>query len=120
MVGIIVTSPSLLFIHLIRFIDVSTAFEATARLPTSLDGLDGWRKVIIRDGWKCRLSGYRILLSFSILSILDFLLAFGDAQGNFLAVKVGDTSLACLRLLRVDISAEKRHTAIPTFCRVCC
>ncbi|KAG8216339.1 hypothetical protein J3R82DRAFT_6413 [Butyriboletus roseoflavus] len=45
-------------------------------------GLGGWRKLIMRDGWKY------------------FLLAFGDAQGNFLAVKAyGYTDLLSCMLL---------------------
>ncbi|KAI9567985.1 solute carrier family 35 member SLC35F1/F2/F6, partial [Boletus coccyginus] len=45
-------------------------------------GLRGWAKVIMRDGWKY------------------FLLSFGDAQGNFLAVKAyGYTDLLSCMLL---------------------
>ncbi|KAH0834695.1 DUF914-domain-containing protein [Lanmaoa asiatica] len=45
-------------------------------------GLRGWGKVIVRDGWKY------------------FILAFGDAQGNFLAVKAyGYTDLLSCMLL---------------------
>ncbi|KAG9311881.1 solute carrier family 35 member SLC35F1/F2/F6 [Chiua virens] len=67
---ILAISLFLLYTHLIPSIDVSTNLSSTTiRQLTFADGLDGLRKVIVRDGWKY------------------FLLAFGDAQGNFLAVK---------------------------------
>ena len=44
----------------------------------------------------------------SSLPFPDFLLSFGDAQGNFLAVKVSDAHLACLCHPKLDTSSGKK------------
>jgi hypothetical protein len=72
------------------------------------------------DGNVCSLAIWVASCSSSALPVPDFLLSFGDAQGNFLAVKVSDAQLARLRHRNLTLVLEKRHMAIPTFCRVCC
>ena len=50
------------------------------------------------------------LASFSSLTLPlpDFLLSFGDAQGNFLAVKVSNAQLARPRHPKLDIYIRKK------------
>ena len=62
----------------------------------------------MRDGWKCGSLAIGSCRSASTPPVLDFLLAFGDAQGNFLAVKVSGTNLPCLHLLKFVLSAGKK------------
>ena len=87
-----VMSPSLSFLRHTPSINVSTNLRVTVCLLTSPDGFSGWMKVIKRDGWKCVLPDMTVSFLLNALT-LDFLLAFGDFQGNFIAVKVRGTDL---------------------------
>lgn len=49
-----------------------------------------------------------LLVFFSVLPVPDFLLAFGDAEGNFLAVKVSDVQLVRLRHPKLDAYTGKK------------
>lgn len=50
------------------------------------DGIRGWGKLVLYDGWKCN---HPTSITYSIIDISpDFLLAACDVEGSFLAVKV--------------------------------
>ena len=77
-----------------------------------IDGFKGWGEMVLRDGWKCKLSESLEELSSTCFPSSDLILAACDVEGNFLVVKVGYLCLCLCKLTATTLQAYQYTTLL--------